>query len=410
MKKFFTSILATVLSFCACLSVGCQKEEKNPYAVIDKSLLYGIDEPIAEGASGDNYEVSQVSGFSLDATVHFVSALGAKSFRFRVPNGFLATPDQYSQAGYAYLKGAAEKFKNAGVTNLIGQAMIFPQYTAFRPDSSNSAPRPTDPAYGEWLNAVSGMWSKLTSLFPEITKWEVGNEFNSDVFFHPNGYQGVSGSLTEGTGGFSNEEQFTVVTDYMYYARKGIKQGNPNAKCVTPGFAPINGSALSIEYFLTDIYAYIRSGNAPYGQAKSTDPDEYFDMLCWHPYASSIDESWLKSNDRIYQVAIDNDDEGKPVIFSEFGFSDVGVADKEQVQIEYLKQAFDYMKNDMKYVETCCEFRLYTCAYAETWGGVNEVYFGCIAEASSSKGLSPRSKAYALQEIYGGSGDLAKYQ
>ncbi len=410
MKKIISLIVSLFVALFSFAGCNGESPSEDLYKNVDKSLLFGIDEPISEGMPiNDNYEVSQVSGFSLDATVHFVSALGAKSFRFRIPQSFLATPYQYSASGYEYFKSAISKFHEKGVTNLIGNACLFPQYTAFHPDSASSAPRPDDPNYGEWLDAVSDMWEKLAKLFPEITKWEVGNESNSNTFFHPNGYQAIAGSLQEGSGGFTAEEQVTVVTDYMYYARKGIKKGNPNAECVMPGLAPLNGSFLAVQYFLADVYDYIKTGNAPYGTVKSTDPDDYFDYLGWHPYGTA-DEDWLDANNKIYQVAIDNGDEGKPVIFTEFGYSDGGVADRETVQIEYIKQAFEYMKNDMKYVETCCEFRLYTCAYAANWGGQGEVYFGCIAEASGAKGLSPRAKAYAIQEIFGGTGDLTKYE
>ena len=402
-----TVLVLAVSSFSGCKGGG---KSEDLYKNVDKTLLFGLDEPISEGMPiNGNYEVSQVSGFSLDATVHFVSALGAKSFRFRIPKSFMVTPYQYSEDGYNYFKNAAKMFKQAGVTNLIGNACIFPQYTGFHPDSDSSAPRPDDPNYGEWLNAVCEMWEKLAKLFPEITKWEVGNEYNSNTFFHPNGYKSVAGSLNEGTNGFTNEEKYTVVTDYMYYASKGIKKGNPNAKCVMPGLAPLNGSFLAVQFFLEDIYSYIKSGNAPYGENKSTNPDDYFDYIGWHPYGDA-DENWLEANNRIYQVAIDNGDEGKPVIFTEFGYTDGGNSDKEDVQIEYIKQAFNYMKNDMKYIETCCEFRLYTCSFAANWGGVGEVYFGCIAEASGTKGLSPRKKAYAIQELFGGTGDLTKYE
>ena len=116
----------------------------------------------------------------------------------------------------------------------------------------------------------------------------------------------MDGTLTEGTGGFTDEEQYTVVTDYMYYASKGIKKGNPNAKCVAPGIAPIGLSALVVKNFYEDIYTYIESGNAPYGEVKSTNPDDYFDYLCWHPYTLQIDEAWLQANNEIYQVAIDH--------------------------------------------------------------------------------------------------------
>ena len=410
-RKFTIAILCATLIGCSILP-GCGKQaEEDKYSKVDKSLLFGMDEPISEGEQNGTWESSQINGFSMEATTYFASAIGCKSFRFRVPDKFITAPEQYSDSGYEYLKNAIQKFHDAGVENLIGTAMIFPQYTAFRADSANSAPTPDDLAYGEWLEAVSDMWESLAALFPEITTWEVGNEFNADIFFHPNGFQAVEGSLTGGTGGFSEKDHAKVVTDYMYYASKGVKKGNPDAKSAMPSPGPLNGTLLTVQYFIDDVYTYIESGDAPYGEEKSKDPDDYFDFLGWHPYTQKIDETWLKENNDIYQVAIDHGDEGKPVLFTEFGFTDFNVQDQEKIQSSYLEKAFEYMASDqMPYVETCCEFRMYTCAYAENWGGLGEVYFGCISEQSGGKGLSPRDKAYTIQKIYGGTGDLTKYE
>lgn len=411
MKKRFIAAVLCVAVIIGSTLTGCmvstKEEEENK---VDKSLLYGMDEPISEGEINGTWESSQVNGFSIETTTKLAGALGCKSFRFRLPAGFIIAPDQYSESGYAYLKKAIAGFHTEGVTNLIGNAMIFPQYTSFRPDTDKSVPRPTDDSYGEWLEAVSDMWEAIATLFPEITKWEVGNEFNSDVFFHPNGYIGVDGTLAEGSGGFTDEEQAIVVTDYMYYASKGLKKGNPDAKCVMPGIGPIGLSFRVVKYFLEDVYTYIESGNAPYGKEKSTDPDDYFDYLGWHPYTSVVNKMWLNENNNIYKVAIAHGDEGKPVIFTEFGFTDRGDDNQQTAQCRYLEKAFEYMLNDMPYVETCCEFRMYTCSYAELWGGVGEVYFGCISEKTDETGFSPRKKAYTIQKIYGGTGDLTKYE
>lgn len=386
---------------------ACSGENSDPYADIDKSLLYGIDEPIYEGGGTS---LTQVRGFDLDKTVDFVAMLGAKSFRFRIPVGFIQSPSQYDAEIYDYLQSASEKFREAGVTNLIGQASLFPAYAGFRPDSASSAPRPDDENYGAWLDAVSEMWQKLAELFPEIRQWEMGNEFNSNTFFHPNGYQAVAGSLEEGVGGFTRDEQIIVVTDYMYYAAKGITAANPENVAVMPGLSPVNLNMKNVEYFIEDIYARIKSGDAPYGETKSTDPDDYFGALCWHPYADKVDETWLEEQQAVYDVVIANGDEGKKVIFSELGFSDGGMEDVEELQIGYTEKVFEYCENDLPYVESVLSFRLYECEYAEVWGGRNEVYFGFFREPSGDKGFSPKAKAYKLQEIYGGTGDLAKYE
>ena len=414
-KAFVSCAVALGMSLCFGCAGGCgtNDSDKDVYKNVNKSLLYGIDEPLTEGYSIElqTAETSQVTGFSLEKTVYLVSALGASSMRFRIPDEFMNEPDNYDEEEYKYLKKAASSLINAGVTNLLGQACVIPKYSDFRiTTAGHTAPRPSEEGYLSYMLAVEEMWEAIAKLFPEITKWEVGNEYNSNTFFHPNGYKSVSGSLSEGSGGFTDDEKVKVVTDYMYYASKGIKKGNPNAKCVMPGLAPINGSMAAVEYFLADVYDYIKSGNAPEGEVKSSNPNDYFDYLCWHPYSNKADETWLEENNKIYQVAIDNGDEGKPVIFSEFGFTDGGNDEKQEVQCEYLELAFDYMKNSMPYLETCMEFRLYQCAYAEVWGGIGEVYFGAFAEPYNGKGFTPRLKALTIQKIYGGKGDLNKYE
>ncbi len=415
MKNRFISALSGVLAveMAFFVGAGCASLDNDVYKNVNKAYLYGIDEPLTEGydLSLKTAETSQVTGFSLETTVGLVSALGATSMRFRLPDDFLLEPSNYDEEEYRYLKKAASDLKNTGISNLIGQACVIPKYSDFKIiTAGNTAPRPLEEGYLSYMHAVEEMWQAIVALFPEITKWEVGNEYNSNVFFHPNGYKSVSGSLSEGSGGFTKEEQVIVITDYVYYASRGIKKGNPNAKCVLPGLGPINNSFATIEYFLQDMYSYIKSGNAPTGDVKSTDSDDYFDYLCWHPYTDKMNETWLEENNKIYRVAIENGDEGKPVVFTEFGFSDGGNAEKHEVQSEYLEQAFEYMRNDMPYLETCMEFRLYQCAYAETWGGIGEVYFGAFSEPKNGKGFSPTVKAYTLQKIYGGKGDLTQYE
>ena len=138
-------MLGTAFGFAGCSD---DQTPSDPYADIDKSLLYGMDEPLYETGAGGS-SLTQVRGFDLDTTVDLVSMLGAKSFRFRIPTGFIQSPSQYDAEIYEYLQSASEKFREAGVTNLIGQASLFPAYSGFRPDSSSSAPRPDDENYGK---------------------------------------------------------------------------------------------------------------------------------------------------------------------------------------------------------------------------------------------------------------------
>ena len=85
----------------------------------------------------------------------------------------------------------------------------------------------------------------------------------------------------------------------MYYAAKGIHKANPENQAFTSGFAfTTPGSYASIEYYIRDVYDTIKGGLAPSNvdaSERSTNPRDYFDGFCWHPYVpskKSINEDW----------------------------------------------------------------------------------------------------------------------
>ena len=426
-----------LLCFVFCMMfvlVGCDDDEKtedeqssiivDPYAKIDKSNIYGIDEPILETISNSlalengKYRYT-VNGFDMEITADLLGMLGVKSMRFRIPQSFMTTAGQYDEGAYQYLKNAIQLLKENGVELLIGLIDYFPSDTSFIQDSNRSVPHLDDPAYDEWMDSLTALCKSTCELFPEITIWEMGNEMNSGNFFHPNGYSKPSGSISGAgaTGAFEYEEQVQVYTDYMYYAAKGIHQANQNNQAFTSGFAfTTPGSYASIEYFIRDFYDLIKEGAAPSNvdaSERSTNPRDYFDGFCWHPYVPSgkgISRDWLDGNNRIYKAIIDNGDEGLPVAFTEFGFHDDGDPELEEIQTEYMQTAYNYMINDMPYVISCCAFRMYQCQFATSWGGAYQNYWGYFTEnTSETLGIEPRQKAIALQQLYGGEGDLYKY-
>lgn len=420
LKKRISAVLGALIMLAACAGVFAGCGEKDPYAAIDKSNIYGMDEPVLEVFSlipnEDGSYNHTVEGFSMQITADLMGAMGVKSMRFRIPSGFMTTAGLYDEDAYAYLKNAITLLKEAGVELLIGLLDYFPTDTGFTPDSSRSAPKQDDEYYEDWMQSVYGLYHETCKLFPEITYWEMGNEMNSDNFFHPNGYISESGSLQAGSGGFSWDEHVEIYTDYMYNAAKGIHDANAGNKAVMSGLAfTTTGSYASIQYYLEDVYDLIQGGGAPtyLGESeRSSDVRDYFDALCWHPYVSQkkLDEGWLEGNNQIYQAAIDHGDEGIPVFFTEFGFHDDGDEELEQLQIGYMEQAYEYMINDMPYVMACCAFRLYQCQYATTWGGAYQIYWGYFSEpVNGGDGFAPRAKAYALQKLYGGTGDIEKY-
>lgn len=420
MKKIFSLIVTLILAFSVFSAYGCKggkDENTDPYASIDRSCLFGIDEPVLECKSGlypdENGKFSHtVQGFDMQVMADLCGAMGVKSLRFRIPSDFMVTAGQYKEEAYEYLKDAIAMLHEAGVTLLIGLIDYFPRDTGFQPDSGRSVPYPDDENYDDWMNSLTGLCYETCKLFPEITYWEMGNEMNSANFFHPNGYNKESGSITEASGAFNWADQVQIYTDYMYYAAKGIHRANPNNKAVTGGYALTGVNDFkSIAWFIEDCYTLIEEGKAPSNVAadkRSTNPRDYFDAFSWHPYLQSrkpLNEDWLDGNNTVYKVVIDHGDEGLPVFFTEFGFHADGDEELEEIQIEYMNQAFEYMLNDMPYVMACHSFRMYQCQHATTWGGEYQIYWGYFTE-NTGNGFIPTAKAIALQKLYGGTGDL----
>ena len=283
--------------------------------------------------------------------------------------------------------------------------------------------------YRQTLEMLEQSWFTMVSLFPQVSQWEVGNEWNINAFLQPDGFLDSDMSKP-----FSPEEKLDIAVDLMYFAAKGIRRANPNAKVVSfspalstswlggnlPDFLP---PMYGIAWTLDKIYSRIRSG-----KFWSTDPDDYFDLVAWHPYQMSTcqdkreadlflhieepDHLWKDYNDAAYRVMCKYGDAEKQVILTETGFTDCGDPKLEKMQAEYTRKLLQ-LAGELPYVRTIYNFRLLT----ETGmlekqgieknqiGGRAEVYFGFFEEPH--KNCRPRLKAYVLQEAAGGNEDLA---
>jgi len=117
--------------------------------------------------------------------------------------------------------------------------------------------------YMKFLEKYRESWRTLAGAFPNITLWEIGNEFNTDIFLHPPDFPDSK---------FSIQEKAEIMTDLLYYGSLGVHEGNPDAKTVLGGLAPAPSIA-GIADFLDMIYKNIKSGRWP-----SMDPDDYFQI------------------------------------------------------------------------------------------------------------------------------------
>lgn len=321
-------------------------------------------------------------------------ALGGQSFRLWMLAGdFMSTPDTMYTSGVDEFKKWISKLKAGGIKQIIGM-----NNTWFLPAGINNTDlgpvpdRNTTPnsTYMQWLAMYQTMWCNISKTFPEILYWEIGNESNHDPFLHPLDY------YPNMTHTFTLAEKAAITTDMLYYGSLGVHQGNPDALTLTPGLAPVNGIA-DMANFLSLVYQNINSGNFGGG---STNSDDYFQCLAWHPYWNgAINQTWVNENNAVYQVAINNGDNGKKVFFTEFGYDDGGNSTTDSTQANWMVDAFNFITTQMPYVESM-----------HTYVMTNDsaTFYGLFANNANGH-FTPKAKANSIKNLFGGVGNISQF-
>lgn len=282
--------------------------------------------------------------------------------------------------------------------------------------------------YMQALEMLEQSWYTMASLFPQVDIWEVGNEWNLNAFLHPDGFLDSDMSRP-----FSADEKADIAVDMMYFSARGIRRANPRAKVAsfspalsTPGLGGDMPDFLPVMYgvawTLDKIYSRIKSG-----KFWSTDTDDYFDLVAWHPYVftnrevasdadlflnvQEPDELWRSFNDAAYKVMKKYGDGHKQVLLTETGFTDCGDRELERRYAGYNKKLLE-IAAQLPYVRTLHNFRLLNenamlrraGIEDNQIGGITEVYFGLFTDPED--GCQPRARALAIQECTGSKADL----
>ena len=282
--------------------------------------------------------------------------------------------------------------------------------------------------YMQALNMLEESWHTMAALFPEVSIWEVGNEWNLNAFLHPDGF--LESDMSKP---FSADEKMDIAVDMMYFAAKGIRRANKNALVAsfspalsTPGLGGDMPDYLPVMYgvawTLDKIYSRIRSG-----KFWSDNPDDYFDIVSWHPYVFTnkdvesdadlfldVDEPdslWRSFNDSAYRVMKKYGDGQKQVLLTEAGFTDLGDPVLEERYARY-NETLLKIAAELPYVRTLHNFRLLNenamlrrdGIESNQIGGLTEVYFGLFTDPED--GIKPRARARAIARMTGADTDL----
>jgi hypothetical protein len=407
MKRTFKMLVIALLSIAMVSCASTSPSAVRAKQTTERNHLYGVGEPITMVLGSRD---------SVDIALNKMETVGFTAMRewMHITN-ILADPATPKPGAVAMYSKTLDKLKSMKV-EITGMSHLW--YLAGNPITPcNNAMYARDltpgSLYMQTLEMLQTSWRTMAKSFPQVTQWEVGNEWNTDDFLHPVGW-------SAGKKGFTAEEKCKIAVDMMYYAYKGIKEGNPDAVVVSysptvDGYlvkqrkSPLYGIMNALEM----MYAQITKGDPVGG---SHNPDDYFDMLAWHPYvlyqmspvtlkkrgmpSEIIDEAWKAANDSAYHVMNKYGDADKKVLFTEMGFNDEGDAAIEAAQVRMLQQMFDLVKT-MPYVKTIHVFRLIMGA-GQT--GDNERWFGIFKGADEN--FAPREKARVMQRLCGGTKSL----
>lgn len=405
-------IIASVLGALVLTIASCQTKEQSHTYTYDRTYFNGICALSGEFNNGVDYALTN------DWTKSKVQALNAKSSRLWIAlSGLFNVGDNddlsINQQYYSVMKDHVDKLKEAGIENFLMMFSSFVYPTGYVPSTSYVVPDPNEEYedYIRFLNIQAEACKIVKTLFPEIRNFEPGNEpdFACPGCIHKNGFI-YGGDMTVNFNFvYNDDDKASILADLCWYVRRAVTEVDPKARVAFPGLT----NQATVPEFLDLIYTKIESKCLPAGQEYSDiNPDNYFDILNWHPYPNQINEdltinwdAWVQYNKSVYQVVIDHNDEGKEVYFSELGWTDYGTRSEEELNkiADNYRNAFTRIKNDMPWVTAVFAFRLTNLIYQQIDTSGGEENFGLFYHPNDPiTPAKPKPAAYAVAKIFNG--------
>lgn len=394
-KKCLVFILALTLMGTMCGCSEGQQESMEETDIIDSSTLK-VDRDLFYGACYCAYEAEVWHGRDAVKEVGAMDELGAKTFRLWMCSNYIMKDAQtFDEDSVAVMKDIIAEAQGRGLQVIGMNNAWFNGSNDYMATPMRNLQEGSN--YEKFLLNYEETWYQLAKKFPEITIWEIGNEWNNDVFLHP--YEYESTGLI-----FTFSEKADITTDMLYYASKGIHRANPQALTVLGGLVDIYEEGFgNAKNFLDKIYQNIESGKWP-----STNPDYYFQIAAWHPYNHSgiPGEQWVQHQKDIYQVILDHEGHDKVVLFTEFGYSDYGSLETDPWQKDWVTEVLTMMEEEFPFVQSVHWFRMFDESSASSWGGAFETGFGLFTEPDENGNFKLKAKGEAYLEKSGGNGNF----
>jgi len=392
---------------------SCGSGAPQPDPTYDYSYFNGICALSGEFNNGVD------RGLTNEWTASRVKALKAKSCRIWIAmSGLFSVGEEddltINQIYYNVMLDHIEKLKEAGVENFLLMFTAFVYPTGYSTSTGYVVPNPKEEYdyYIRFLNLNAEAAKQIITMFPEIKNYEPGNEPDPEFpgCIHKNGYVYGGNEYINKDFCYLPEEKVSIINDLCWYVRRAVKSVDSKAKVVYPGLT----NQIDLTNFVDLVYKKIESHTLPAGQQYSdTNPDNYFDVLNWHPYPNTrqvngtvIDwTKWVNDNKAVYDVVKKHNDNGKEVYFSEIGWTDFGTSSEStlnQIANNYTT-AFRYIKEEMPWVTVVFPFRLTNLKYQALDQTGGEENFGLFYHPDDDLHHgSPKPAADAVAKIYNG--------
>ena len=412
MKKHLLLLLCLVLLLVSCSSSNVSSSQGGSDSsssgggneVVANDMLYGMCYVQEER---ENYELHA------ETDTQLMYNMGVGSVR-----NWMHATSLLTSKGTVNKEACDKMHKALAEQKKLGIKIIGVNHTNFNKGTARAGKPARDISDGsyyiEWLQDYYITWKTLVKEFPEVEYWEIDNEINNSDFM-----KDLNGNVV-----YTIEQMADISADMLYYASRAIHSVNKNCKTVIGGITEPKGLGHGENvFFMEELYQNIKSGEYGYmygleSQTKATtDPDDYFEIACWHPYLGDFNADYfVQENNKIYDVIKKYEPEGKDVFFTEIGWSDAHRT--EEKTAEYLEAMFKTVKERLPYVKTVNYFKLFDVA-KKTWTGSysrfgvfydphNREYTRALGSDVTSLLVNgaPKPIAYAFQKVSGGSGSL----
>lgn len=349
-------------------------------------------------------------GLTNEIIAHFAGEFGATTMRIWLRFHEFATCDSNDNVVLkedrviklrAYLN--ALQAKGVRDFSLLSWSFLYPEDFACKDGWAVPDPVKESDKYVRFLKVQKKLYELIAERFPEIDYFEPTNEPDggSGDFLHREGF--VFGKTKEENESYiySQDEIVKIVLDLSYFTNAGVKKYNANAKVLFPGFWNVE----SAPTYLTKVFMALQSGEYPsVGNEHSNKQEDFFEVMNFHPYSlitGEIDEGWLKTQMRLYDVMKKFGQADMPVWYTEAGWSDFArEKDKQLIGGRFLK-LFEVVEEKLPFVKKIFLFRL--CTLADRLETVGEDNFGLIYNVFDEKRSGePKPVAITLAKHFNG--------